>query len=127
MRLFFAAELDADIADSSNGPSLPSARLEPDLAWVHPHKRHFTLRFLGDVEPHALAQLTATLDTLAATHRPFTMELAGIGGFPSLRRARVLWLGVESEPRLELLHHDLELALETLGYRGGGARPSART
>jgi 2'-5' RNA ligase len=125
MRLFFAAELDADIEDSLEHTIAPLRALEPDLAWVHPHKRHFTLRFLGDVEPAAVAELTKTLDTLAASHRPFTMELAGLGGFPSLRRARVLWLGVESEPRLELLHHDLELALETLGYplEGRSFRP----
>ena len=116
MRLFFAAELDADVADQIEDAIAPLRALAPDLAWVRPAKRHFTLRFLGEVEPPALAQLTATLDAVAATHRPLAMELAGLGGFPSLRRARVLWLGVEHEPRLELLHHDLELALETLGY-----------
>jgi 2'-5' RNA ligase len=116
MRLFFAAELDTRLADDLEQAIAPLRVLEPNLAWVVPDKRHLTLRFLGDVEEAALPALVATTDRLAATHRPFDMELGGVGAFPSLRRARVLWIGVEQEPRLELLHHDLELALEPLGH-----------
>jgi 2'-5' RNA ligase len=116
MRLFFAAELHSDVADALEQAIAPLRALEPALAWTAPDKRHLTLRFLGDVDESALPALVAATDQLAVTHRPFDMELEGIGAFPSLRRARVLWLGVQQEPRLELLHHDLELALEPLGY-----------
>jgi 2'-5' RNA ligase len=116
MRLFFAAELDSHLADDLEQAIAPLRALEPSLAWVAPHERHFTLRFLGEVDEGALPALIAAADHLAATHRPFDMELGGVGAFPSLRRARVIWIGVDQEPRLELLHHDLELALEPLGY-----------
>ena len=116
MRLFFAAELDDTIAQELESAITPLRALEPGLAWVAPEKRHLTLRFLGDVDEESLPTLLQLTDRLAATHRPFDMELGGIGGFPNVRRARVLWCGVEQEPRLELLHHDLELALETAGY-----------
>jgi 2'-5' RNA ligase len=116
MRLFFAAELDSHLADDLEQAVTPLRALEPGLAWVAPDKRHLTLRFLGEVDEAALPDLIATTDSLAATHRPFDMELGGVGAFPSLRRARVVWIGVQQEPRLELLHHDLELALEPLGY-----------
>jgi 2'-5' RNA ligase len=43
------------------------------------------------------------------------MSLGGFGAFPNFRRARVLWLGVEGDARLELLHHDVELACEAAG------------
>lgn len=116
MRLFFAAELDPGIAEELESAISPLRALEPSFAWVAPEKRHLTLRFLGEVDEVALPGLLALTDRIAATHRPFDMDLGGIGGFPNLRRARVLWTGVEQEPRLELLHHDLELALEELGY-----------
>ena len=48
------------------------------------------------------------------------MVLQGIGAFPNFRRARVVWIGVEQEPRLELLHHDLELACEQEGFEVEG-------
>ena len=48
------------------------------------------------------------------------MTLGGIGAFPNFRRARVVWMGVEQEARLELLHHDIELACESLGFEVEG-------
>jgi 2'-5' RNA ligase len=48
------------------------------------------------------------------------MTLAGIGAFPNFRRARVVWLGVGQDPRLELLHHDVEVACERLGFEVEG-------
>lgn len=44
------------------------------------------------------------------------MQLEGVGAFPNFRKARVVWTGVEPEPRLELLHHDLEVAGEEEGF-----------
>jgi 2'-5' RNA ligase len=44
------------------------------------------------------------------------LELGGLGAFPNLRRPRVVWMGVKADPKLELLHHDVERACEELGY-----------
>jgi 2'-5' RNA ligase len=53
------------------------------------------------------------------------MRLGGVGAFPNFRRARVVWMGVEHEARLELLHHDVEVACEALGFEleGRAFRP----
>jgi 2'-5' RNA ligase len=48
------------------------------------------------------------------------MSIHEIGAFPNFRRARVVWIGVEQERRLELLHHDLELACESAGFEVEG-------
>jgi 2'-5' RNA ligase len=48
------------------------------------------------------------------------MTLGGIGAFPNFRRARVVWIGVGQDPRLELLHHDVEVACEGLGFEVEG-------
>jgi len=60
------------------------------------------------------------VDLVAYTHRMFTMRLGGIGAFPGFRRARVVWMGIAPEPRLELLHHDVEVACEELGFEVEG-------
>jgi 2'-5' RNA ligase len=69
--------------------------------------------------------LTTAMDAVAAKHRPFEMAVGGLGAFPNFRRARVLWLGVEQEPRLELLHHDVEVAGADVGFEieGRAFRP----
>jgi 2'-5' RNA ligase len=92
----------------------------PDLAWVPAPKRHLTLKFVGEVADGALAELVAVTDAVTATHRPFETSLRGIGAFPNFRRARVVWAGVEAEPRLELLHHDLELGCLGVGVEVEG-------
>jgi 2'-5' RNA ligase len=58
--------------------------------WTTREQRHLTLQFLGN---HAdIDAVGAVLDALAIG--PGVVALGGVGAFPSLRRARVLWVGV---------------------------------
>jgi 2'-5' RNA ligase len=120
MRLFFAIELSAGVADAIEAASRPLRDAAPDLAWVLPEKRHITLKFLGDVDESALPQFVVAADRAASASRPFEMAVGGIGAFPNFRRVRVVWVGVESEPRLELLHHDLEVGCVGAGIEVEG-------
>jgi 2'-5' RNA ligase len=120
MRLFLAIELSDHIQDLLDEASA-SLRVEaPELAWVDRVKRHLTLKFLGDVNDEALPGLVAAMDHAAAGHAPMEMVVREVGAFPNFRRARVVWIGVEQERRLELLHHDLELACERAGFEVEG-------
>ena len=84
------------------------------------HRLHLTLKFIGAADESAVGPLAAACDEVADQHRPFEMLLGGVGAFANFRRPRVVWLGVESEPRLELLHHDVELAASRAGYEVDG-------
>jgi RNA 2',3'-cyclic 3'-phosphodiesterase len=42
--------------------------------------------------------------------------LSGLGAFPNLRVPRVVWMGVQQDPRLELVHHDVEAACAANAY-----------
>ncbi len=115
MRAFLALVLPPDVQRELEAAIEPLVTPLPNLAWVGAGKHHLTLKFLGDLADARVPELAHALDKVAVRHRPFAMELGGIGAFPTLRRARVLWLGVEQEARLELLHHDVELACEGAG------------
>jgi 2'-5' RNA ligase len=125
MRLFLAIDLDEALSDSLFAAVEPMRAVEPALAWVAAPKLHLTLKFLGETSDEGVDKLVGTLDAVAARHRPFEMRLHGIGAFPNFRRARVVWCGVENEPRLELLHHDVELAGAECGFEleGRAFRP----
>ena len=92
----------------------------PDLAWVREPLIHLTLKFLGEQPAEMVSQLQQSIDGVAARHRELVMELEGVGAFPNFRRARVVWLGIMPEARLELVHHDLEVACERLGFEVDG-------
>ena len=79
-------------------------------------KIHLTLKFVGEIPDAGAESLTAAMTTLARTHAAPEVHLVNVGAFPNFRRPRVIWMGIEPEPRLELLHHDVELACESLGH-----------
>jgi len=120
MRLFFAIELTDDVQDLLDEATTSLRAEAPDLAWVDREKRHLTLKFLGDVVEEALPRLAAAADRATQRHGPLEMSVREVGAFPNFRRARVVWIGVEQERRLELLHHDLELACESEGFEVEG-------
>ncbi|MBA3672811.1 MAG: RNA 2',3'-cyclic phosphodiesterase [Gemmatimonadaceae bacterium] len=120
MRLFLALDLDDDVRAAVDHAREPLRALEPSLAWVPSERLHLTLRFFGDVEPPVADALVVAVGDVARQHRPFGMVIEGLGAFPNFRRARVVWCGVEHDPRLELLHHDVELAGERCGMEVEG-------
>jgi 2'-5' RNA ligase len=120
VRLFFALELGEQLRTAVDHAVAPLRAAEPALAWVPPARLHLTMKFIGDADERAAARLGAAADDVAARHRPFEMTLGGVGAFPNFRRAAVVWMGIECEPRLELLHHDLELACLEAGVEVEG-------
>jgi len=116
VRLFLAINLAPELRRAIVDATAPLRAAAPTLSWVDDSRLHLTLKFLGDQPDTAVAPLRATMDDVVERHRSFAMRLTGIGAFPNFRRARVVWMGVEHEPRLELLHHDIELACERHGF-----------
>ena len=84
---------------------------------VNPEGVHLTLKFLGDVSASQVGAVSAAMEGAAAAARPFDLELRGLGGFPDLRRPRVLWVGVEGDlEALQRLYEAVEAALSPLGF-----------
>jgi 2'-5' RNA ligase len=86
------------------------------LSWVTEERLHLTMEFLGDQPESAVAELEAAIARAAEGHAPVTLSLHGLGAFPNLRSPRIVWMGVEPDPKLELLQHDLASACAELGY-----------
>lgn len=110
MRLFVALPLAATVAGPLDDALIAFRAAAPELRWIEAARWHLTLKFIGPGDPTLVDRLTAALDAVAATHRPFSLQLAALGVFPNFRRAHVVCIGVAPEARLELLQHDLEVA-----------------
>jgi 2'-5' RNA ligase len=73
--------------------SLRDAGLD-DLRFVRPENIHLTLRFLGNVEPATVDAIAAAMTEAAAEMAPLSLTAKGIGAFPGVRKARVVWAGL---------------------------------
>ncbi|HTE45659.1 MAG TPA: RNA 2',3'-cyclic phosphodiesterase [Gemmatimonadaceae bacterium] len=120
MRLFLAINLPADVRSEITAATAALRDCAPELGWVREAKLHLTLKFLGEQPPERAGEIQAAIASVAGRHRELNMELGGIGAFPNFRRPRVVWLGVGQDPRLELLHHDVETAGERIGFEVDG-------
>jgi 2'-5' RNA ligase len=116
VRLFLAINLAEDVRRAAWDATAPMRDAAPGVGWVAAARLHLTLKFLGELSEEQAATVSASADDVARRHRVFAMQLGGVGAFPNFRRPRVVWMGVTPDPRLELLHHDVEVACGQLGF-----------
>lgn len=90
------------------------------IRWVRPEGVHVTLKFLGEVVEGRVPEVTSAVESGVADLSPFRMEARGFGAFPTPRRPRVVWIGVEPSEALRTLQARVERALETLGFAPEG-------
>lgn len=95
LRLFVAAPVPADLAASIEAAIDPWKAAVPGARWTPPERRHLTLRFLGSTEPGRVRWIEDRLAEAATRCRPFEAVVRGLGAFPSPRRARILWVGLD--------------------------------
>lgn len=86
---------------------------ELSLKWTPPGNYHVTLVFLGDTEESEIPIIQEKMQTVAREHSDFNLKIRGIGGFPQISHARVLYIGVQRSQNLLDLQSDLEKELKT--------------
>jgi len=88
-----------------------------DAKWVPPENLHVTIAFLGRVEDDKVASVSDAVARAVTGHVDFTVALAGLGAFPSTRRARVTWAGLDDPARgVEGLADSVVAELESVGF-----------
>jgi 2'-5' RNA ligase len=86
------------------------------VRWVHEEGLHLTLKFYGEVAPERLEVIEEAVRFAGAGAGPLALRLDVLGAFPSTARPRVLWLGIDGPPALELLQDKLERGGEGIGF-----------
>jgi len=87
-----------------------------DLKIVEPQNIHVTMRFLGDITSNMIDPLYEEMEKVSFT--PFEVELRGLGAFPTLKYARVVWAGIKGgAEKLTDISNQLEPRLLKLGFR----------
>jgi 2'-5' RNA ligase len=118
LRAFIAIELPSEIQSAiyKATAGLNQAFDRSLVRWVAQHNLHLTLKFLGDVSPTKVELLQQMLLTEAANYQSFDLQVGGLGGFPSPKRPRVIWIGIQAPPELASLRDAIESAAEGLSF-----------
>ena len=88
-----------------------------DIRWVKPEAMHLTLKFFGNVSEEEIIAISRVVEKHAAAFAPLQLEVKKLGLFPSLRRPKVLWIGLEGDiTSLLVLLNKLEQGFEGCGF-----------
>jgi len=118
IRSFIAIELPEEVLE---GLARLRRELERDghkfVKWVDPGGIHLTLKFLGNIPSKRITEITEAVEEAARGVSPFNLEISGLGAFPSLKQARVFWVGIGGEvDKLSRLQQNIDSALAALGF-----------
>lgn len=120
MRLFAAVPLRQPASAEVAGLLERLRRSDLPVRWVREEGLHLTLKFYGEVAAGRLEVIEEAIRFAVAGSEPLPMRLTELGAFPNPSRPRVLWLGIEAPPALELLQDRLERESEAIGFAPDG-------
>jgi 2'-5' RNA ligase len=117
-RSFLAIELSDELKLEAEAflqllkPKNPDWRYIPSANW------HLTLNFFGDISREVLDRIKSTLPEIAKRIQPFSLSLKDFGGFPSVIRPNIFWLGISGDlDKLNVLKDNLDEVFKKLGFQ----------
>ncbi len=117
LRLFWAVNLPLEIKRKLAGLQAYFQSTLANVKWVEQQNLHLTVKFLGAVDDRRVIEITRAVAEATVGTGSFELSLGGLGFFPSPRRPRVFWVGVQGElDKLRLLHQQVEECLAALGW-----------
>lgn len=117
MRLFIAVNLPKKVRERIYRATRPLREGDMPVHWLGADHFHVTLKFLGEMRRERVAEVEEAMNRVASETKSFSTTLGGFGAFPTIRRPRVIWLGVGANPELRCLKQDLEWALGDIGLK----------
>lgn len=116
MRIFIAALIPSEIRLAINHYVESIKEKWEGVRWENYEKFHLTLKFLGEVDESRLSDVERSLKLGGQGVANFEMAITGFGGFPSLRRPRVLFVDLSDNNELSNFQVELEERLEDIGF-----------
>jgi 2'-5' RNA ligase len=115
LRLFVAIEIPDEIRNTLAAFVKELRGVAPQAKWVRTENLHVTLKFLGHTDPAKVGAIENVLGSIRSG-QAVTLEFKGLGYFPTEKRPRVFWAGMESSANLKTLAADVDHGLHKLGF-----------
>jgi len=119
VRLFVALEIPAAVRENlatliGELRAADASSPKNKVRWVRPENLHVTLKFIGHVEADMLDAIRAALVEVRS-EQPVELRFRRLGFFPSDKRPRVFWAGIDASPNLAPLPAEIDMRMEKLG------------
>ncbi len=94
--------------------------LDWPVRWVREDGPHITVKFFGEVPVERFEVIEEALRHATAGAKALSLRLSRIGAFPTERRPRVLWAGVEENAEFTALRERVEACADEIGFAPEG-------
>ncbi len=95
IRAFIAIEIAEEIRQKIDTFQAELKRSSEPVSWTKSQNIHLTLKFLGEIEQNQIDDIASQLQMVTEPIASFSISIQGVGLFPSSKRPRVLWVGVQ--------------------------------
>ncbi len=121
IKLFIGAKLSLEstnlLARAAQGLQQNATLTESSIRWGAPATYHLTLKFIGWTRTNAITAINDRVEAALQDTPQCEFETRGIGAFPNLEKAQVIWAGVhQNGDALTKLSSKIDSALTSLGY-----------
>ena len=117
MRLFIAFDIDESIRDNLQPVLNFFGGCGSCLKTVAAENCHITARFLGECGAEHGDEVRHGFSALKPEMGPIEYSAVGLGGFPNIARAGVLWCGIRSDiKKLRTIHGVIENFSRSCGF-----------
>jgi 2'-5' RNA ligase len=119
-RVFCAVELPPEVREraASHGALMREQFPGVRAGWPRAENLHLTLKFIGEIAPARVEELSQAAERAVKATQPFNLEIEGAGAFPTRGSPRVLWLGInDSSGNLARLQARLEDECAASGFK----------
>lgn len=112
LRLFVGIQIPEDARRAIAAAVNPLRAVFPRARWAPEENWHLTLKFLGATYPRSVDRVHERVGQVARASGSFETRLERLGSFPSDRRARLLFAGLDDRAgRMADLANALDVAL----------------
>ncbi len=117
IRAFIAVSLPEEIVFFLKHMQSAIKKRKFRASFVKPDTIHITLKFIGNIEEHDITKIVQLMEDTAIINNPFSLSTGGVGVFPSIKSARIIWAGIKGDTdKLAKMHRDLEKHCEIAGF-----------
>lgn len=118
MRLFIGIDLPEELKKKLLAFQTELKQIGVKGSWKAQENFHITLEFLGEVEPNLIPMLTERLSKVVKNHQPFSLNVSGLGVFPSWKRPHTMWTAVGGDLKvLNVIRGELHRELAQVGFK----------